>query len=281
MKRLRLLVWNSRRALARSFAALPHDVFLLDAQNAGAVRRHRFDCIVFQHEADYLDGQYEFLTPAQRRLPRIYVEHEPPWEHPVDSRHVVTDADVLVVHLAAYNRLMWDHAYSRDPRGVRVIAPGIADPGPRYRGRLARAMALADARGRRAGSDLFAWARERIALDLLPAPSFEHRVLLFPARQATPPVELIEAMAAGTPVAALATGEMPALVRDGENGLLDLDAERLLERTRALLADPALAARLGAAARRSALERFGLARFVADWNRLLAEVTGSVSQRAA
>jgi ADP-heptose:LPS heptosyltransferase len=29
----------------------------------------------------------EILTEAQRRLPRIYLEHDPPREHPTDTRH--------------------------------------------------------------------------------------------------------------------------------------------------------------------------------------------------
>jgi hypothetical protein len=44
---------------------------------------------------------------------------------------------------------------------------------------------------------------------------------------------------------------------------------------RGLLSDPAEAARLGEGARRTALERFNIGRFVEDWNRVFAEVTNT------
>src|SRR5213595_826895 len=37
-----------------------------------------FDCILFQTNKNYLVDQYELLTESQRRLPRIYLEHDPP-----------------------------------------------------------------------------------------------------------------------------------------------------------------------------------------------------------
>ena len=49
--------------------------------------------------------------------------------------------------------------------------------------------------------------------------------------------------------------------------------DRLRDGLRALLADPALAAETGKRAREAALARYGLHRFLADWDRLLAEVT--------
>jgi hypothetical protein len=45
---------------------------------------------------------------------------------------------------------------------------------------------------------------------------------------------------------------------------------------RALLADPVLARRVGEAGRRTALERFAIGRFVADWDRLLRSLCGPV-----
>jgi glycosyltransferase involved in cell wall biosynthesis len=48
--------------------------------------------------------------------------------------------------------------------------------------------------------------------------------------------------------------------------------DALAAAARALVADPDLARAQGEVARRHALERFGLARFLADWDRLLEEV---------
>ncbi len=49
---------------------------------------------------------------------------------------------------------------------------------------------------------------------------------------------------------------------------------------KALIADPGEARRLGEAARRSAHERFDIARFAADWNRAFLDVAG-LSRAAA
>jgi glycosyltransferase involved in cell wall biosynthesis len=73
-------------------------------------------------------------------------------------------------------------------------------------------------------------------------------------------------MTIGMPVVALATTELPAVIQHGETGLISNDFDELLDGMRMLLARPDEAARIGANARRVALERFGLARFGADWN---------------
>jgi hypothetical protein len=37
-----------------------------------------FDCVLFQSRRNYLHDQYEILSAAQQRLPRVYLEHDPP-----------------------------------------------------------------------------------------------------------------------------------------------------------------------------------------------------------
>src|SRR4051812_32150378 len=49
---------------------------------ADAVRRMEFDCILFQTNRNYLHDQFEILSEQQRRLPKIYLEHDPPWASP-------------------------------------------------------------------------------------------------------------------------------------------------------------------------------------------------------
>src|SRR5215831_9475246 len=75
---------------------------------AEAVRDLELDCILYQTCSNYLVDQYQILTPAQRRLPRIYLEHDPPQEHPTDMRHWVDEEEVLLVHVTPFNALMWD-----------------------------------------------------------------------------------------------------------------------------------------------------------------------------
>ena len=70
---------------------------------------------------------------------------------------------------------------------------------------------------------------------------------------------------------ALAATAAPEAVPAGA-GLVTADVDTLATAARALAADPGLARAQGDVARRHALERFGLARFLADWDRLLEEV---------
>jgi glycosyltransferase involved in cell wall biosynthesis len=78
-------------------------------------------------------------------------------------------------------------------------------------------------------------------------------------------------MQLGMPVVALATTEAPEAIRNGA-GVISTRVDRLAEAARAFLAEPERAREAGQAARRSALERFGLRRFLDDWDRVLAEV---------
>jgi starch synthase len=69
---------------------------------------------------------------------------------------------------------------------------------------------------------------------------------------------VLEAMASGTPVVCSRVGGVPEIVEDGVTGFLvePGDVGELRERLHELLGDRALAARMGAAARERALERF-------------------------
>jgi glycosyltransferase involved in cell wall biosynthesis len=71
-------------------------------------------------------------------------------------------------------------------------------------------------------------------------------------------LSVLEAMASGTPVVASRTGGLPELVRDGETGFLVTpgDVPELRDRLDRVLGDPALARRMGSAARELVLDRF-------------------------
>jgi glycosyltransferase involved in cell wall biosynthesis len=73
-------------------------------------------------------------------------------------------------------------------------------------------------------------------------------------------------MSIGMPVVALATTALPEVIQDGVNGYISTDPDVLVDRMRALIADPELARTLGQRARETARERFGLDRFRADWD---------------
>src|ERR1041385_241892 len=144
MRRLRILTWAARADYLRSLANTSHDFLVVSADQsrsdhggpahnlhpigADEARRQKIDLILFQRPRHYLDEQYEILGPAQRRAPKVYLEHEPPRDHARESRHVVSDTDVVVVHVAHFNRLMWDHGRTQ----TRVIEPGVPEPEARY-----------------------------------------------------------------------------------------------------------------------------------------------------
>jgi glycosyltransferase involved in cell wall biosynthesis len=81
-------------------------------------------------------------------------------------------------------------------------------------------------------------------------------------------LSLIEAMHLGMPVVAVAATEVPHAVPQSA-GFVSTDAGVLADGVRALMADAALARRMGKNARRWALRRYSLTRFLRDWDLLL------------
>lgn len=259
---------------------------------AEAVQDQQLDCILFQSRRNYEHDQYEILSEAQRRLPRVYLEHDPPREHPTDTRHPVDDPGILLVHVTQFNNLMWDSG--RTP--TCVVEHGVTIPdGVRYTGELPRGIVVINGlhwRGRRLGADLFQRWRAHVPLDLvgmeadrldglgelpleeLPAFAARYRFFCNPIRYTSLGLAVCEAMMAGLPIIALATTEMVTVVENGVSGYVHTDEARLLASMHALIADPALACRLGQGARRCAEERFNIERFARDWSNVFALVTG-------
>ena len=84
---------------------------------------------------------------------------------------------------------------------------------------------------------------------------------------------LVEALAAGVPVVAMAVDGVSEVVRDGENGFLvaPQDVEGVATRVAAILADDALRARLAARAG-DGLEEFGREAMVRQQEELYREL---------
>ena len=269
-----------------------HDMPVDEAKHA------RFDCVLFQDDHHYFEDQFRYLTDAQRRLPRIYLEHDPPRESPTDTRHPVDDPEVLLVHVTAFNDLMWDSG--RTPR--RIVEHGVIDPGVCYTGTLGRGIVIVNNlmhRGRRLGADIFQSVRTQVPLDLIgmetqesgglgevlhrdmPAFVSRYRFLFNPIRYTSMGLAVIEAMMCGVPVVGLATTEMATAIEDGRSGFVDTDVRKLIAHMRTLIADPALAWRLGEGARTAALRRFGIQRFIDDWLKAFAWVTDKRAAKSA
>lgn len=262
------------------------------------LRDEPIDLVVLQrpHELD-LVREWTVRVPG-RDLPAIYLEHNAPEPHPVASVHPLGDrTDIPLVHVTHYNRLFWDTG--RTP--TRVIEHGVVDPGPRYTGELAAAAVVINEprrRGRMVGTDLVERFAAEAPVDLFGMEDGEvagttrlgdvpqaamhdelarRRVYVHPMRWTSLGLSLIEAMHLGMPVVAVAATEVPRAVPAGA-GVVSADPDELLAGIRHYLAEPEAAHLAGKAARSAALERYGLARFLADWDRAFAEVTQEVTR---
>jgi glycosyltransferase involved in cell wall biosynthesis len=258
------------------------------------------DCIIFQRPSQYLVDQHELLTAEQRELPRIYIEHDPPQEHPTDTRHPIDDPDVLLVHVTHFNRLMWNSG--RTP--TVVIEHGVeTHPDIAWTGELERGIVSVNnlkRRGRRLGADIYEAVREQVPLDLigmgsldmpggmgevlhaqLPAFVSRYRFFFHPIRYTSLGLAVCEAMMCGLPVVAPATTEIGTVIKNGVHGFADTSVERLVDGMRELIRHPSLARQLGQAARACAEERFSLGRFQRDWSDALARATGRAASPLA
>ena len=230
-------------------------------------------------------------------VPAVFLEHNTPKESVPNTRHPFADSDVPVVHVTHLNALLWD--CGRTP--TRVVEHGLADPGRRYDGSLDHLAFVVNEPVRRwrvTGTDLLprfaplAVDAFGIDGDLLPAALGDQPGVAF-AGNLTPDelrdalvrrraylhlnrwtslgLSLIEAMLLGLPVVVLDT-TAAALTVPPVAGAISPDPDVLVAAARRLLADPDEARASGLAAREAALARHGLARFLADWDRVFEEV---------
>ncbi|HYE53942.1 MAG TPA: glycosyltransferase family 4 protein [Chitinophagaceae bacterium] len=253
--------------------------------SATEVKYLELDCIIFQTNKNYLVDQYDILSHEQRQLPRIYLEHDPPRQHPTDTQHAVNDPDILLVHVTQFNRLMWDCGGTP----CCVIEHGVTDSGARYTGTIEKGIVVINnlpQRGRICGFDIFRELRKEVPLDLIgmgteaygigevlhpDLPQFVSRYRFFfnPIRYTSLGLAVCEAMMMGMPVVGLATTEMTTVIRNGMNGYVHTDPANLVRKMKTLLNNYDLASAMGKAARRTALERFNIKRFTADWERIV------------
>jgi hypothetical protein len=236
-------------------------------------------------------------------VPAVYVEHNTPAGPAVATRHHLADRrDITVVHVTHFNALVWDTGVAP----TTVVEHGVPDPGPLYTGERPRIAAVVNEPVRRwrvagtdvllglaarlpvevygmgmtalaeraaeAGADLAGHLHEDVRQSELHPRLGQARAYLHPYRWTSLGLSLVEAMTIGMPVLALATTAAPESVPP-DAGVVSSDPERLAAAARAWLADPDEARERGAAARTHALQRFGTARFLSDWQHVLTEVT--------
>jgi hypothetical protein len=275
----------------------PPSVIELTPEDAASAE---VDVVILQrpHELERLARDWLGGRAPGRDVPAVYVEHNAPQGRIADMRHPAADRDDLVVcHVTHFNDLFWDTGTTP----TRVVEHGVIDPGYRYTGELARSAVVineARRRGRVTGTDLLtrlaraapidlfgmdaAGVRQRTngaavrSIDDVPQDALHdemalRRLYLHPIRWTSLGLSLIEAMHLGMPVVALATTEAPDAVPAGA-GVVSTRVDALAAAVRDYVAEPDRARESGLAARAGALERYGLRRFLADWDDLLEEV---------
>jgi glycosyltransferase involved in cell wall biosynthesis len=228
-------------------------------------------------------------------IPAVYVEHNTPGGDVPYTRHQLAGrTDIPIAHVTAFNALMWDTGIAP----VSVIDHGIVDPGHHYLGDLPQMGACINdpvRRGRAVGTDLLVELADKVPVELYgiradqlvarglrthesPPQHDMHRMLarcagyVHTARWTSLGLSLLEAMHLGVPVVAVAATEVPRAVPPGTGVLVSSPAE-LRSACSRLLDDPAEARELGLRGREHALVKYGLGRFLEDWDQLLARVT--------
>ena len=252
------------------------------------VRDLSFDCILFQTLKNYETDQYEILSEGQRALPKIYLEHDTPRQHAVNSKHLMQDPEVTLVHVTHFNQLMWDNGSVR----TKVIEHGVTNHGVPYTGELERGIVVINnlpSRGRTLGLDIFLKVREQIPLDLVgmgtgdlglgevlhpQLPEFISRYRFFfnPIRWTSLGLAVCEAMMSGVPIVGLATTELASVITNGTTGYIHTNINYLIDRMKGLLADRQLARSIGAGGARVAAEKFSIQRFTSEWHDLFSQV---------
>ena len=306
-KPLNILTWCVQESYLYYLSQIPHNLFLPVLQErsgdyrgkgtcfdwgenvieipADQIRGISLDCILFQRPSHFLSEQYFLLSEEQRELPCLFLEHEPPQEHPTNMRHCVDSPQVLLIHTSPFNQLMWDNGKCF----TSVIEHGISLPRHlQFTGEIEKGIALMPSRNfspRKSGTDIFERIRKKIPVDVLDPGNrashkgmshwefLEHisryRFFFNPRRYGSLDLTLCEAMALGMPVVALSTTDLSSIVHHQFNGYAGTNIDELISIMDSLLNSRELALEVGNRARQSAGKRFRIGRFIDDWNKAL------------
>jgi glycosyltransferase involved in cell wall biosynthesis len=302
---MNILLWHVHGSWTTAFVQGKHRYLVpvndaRDEWGRGRARTFDWPSSVEEHPLDEIHDVDIAIVQRPRELdlvpphvPVVYVEHNTPKGDVPATRHPMADRDdLLIAHVTHFNELFWDTGGTR----TTVIEHGVVEPAARWTGEQERLAIVTNEpvrRGRVTGTDLFGRFTPVAPLDVfgmgvagLPGdrittyddpPQHEmheqiarRRAYLHLCRWTSLGLSLIEAMQIGMPVLALATTEAIAAVPP-DAGVLSTRVGTLVEAAQWLLDEPAAAARLGARARQAALTRYGLDRFLADWDQLLEE----------
>jgi hypothetical protein len=257
------------------------------------------DVVVLQRTEEIAECERLLGRTPGRDLPAVFLEHNTPRRDIVGTVHPLAgQTEIPVIHVTHFNELFWDSGDAR----TRVIEHGIVDPGYLYTGELEQLAAVINEpvrRGRITGTDLLpAFARVAplevfgmgtdglatalglgpaelrsggdLPMDRLHERLGRSRAYVHPLRWTSLGLSLLEAMHVGLPVLVLATTEAARAVPSGA-GAISTDVSDLVGMAARLIEDPDEARTRGLVAREAALARYGLARFLADWDDVLGQ----------
>jgi hypothetical protein len=319
---VRILIWHLHGSWLTSFVQGPHDYLVPVTPDRGPfglgrartwdwpasvgevtpaqLRDAPVDVVVLQRPEELTLAAAWLGRVPGRDVPAVYVEHDAPTGPAAATPHPMAAQGLTIVHVTQFNANYWDCGRS----AVAVIEHGMADPGARWTGEVARAAVVINdplTRGRTVGTDLLAGFAahapldvfgmrvtglgralsltaeqcreyEDLPQDLLHEQLARRRVYVHPFRWTSLGLSLIEAMYLGMPVVVLAATEAPRAVPPAA-GAISTDLTELHAAVRRFTRDPQAARAAGLAARDAACARYGLKRFLHDWDQLLQEVT--------
>ncbi len=264
----------------------------------GQLAAEDIDVVVLQrpHELE-LFQRWAGRALGRRGVPAVYVEHNTPrgdvndWTHPLAA-----GTDIPIVHVTQFNAMVWDNGLAP----AVVIEHGVPDYGYQYIGRLdSLAVAVNEPvrRWRVAGLDLVQRIARHVPVGVygmgadqladrfgtglaatgdlsqkeLHARTAEHLAYLHSCRWTSLGLSLVEAMTLGCPVLVIAATAAAEAVPP-QAGVVSSDPDVLARAALRWQTDRSEARERGLAAREHALHRFGLPRFLDEWNRTLKEV---------
>jgi hypothetical protein len=301
---VRILLWHVHGAWTTAFVHGSHQYLIPTLPDRGPDGRGRAQTYTWPRSAVEVTPERAARAEVRwlggrrpgRDLPAVYLEHNAPQGTIDGMRHPAADRpDLHLVHVTHFNQLFWDAGTTP----TRVIEHGVVDPGERWSGTVERAAVVINEpsrRGRVTGTDLLGRLAAAVPIDLFGIGServgdgdrvrahgdlphdrrlldelARRRLYLHPVRWTSLGLSLLEAMHLGMPVVGLATTEVVEAVPP-EAGLLSTRVDTLADAAAELLRDPERARVMGKAARTAALARYGLRRFLGEWDQFLEEV---------
>lgn len=254
------------------------------------VKELDLDLILFQSNYPsfniFKKDRFTIFSKNQQELPKIYLEHDPPRKHPTDTKHIVDDPNILIVHVTNFNNLMWDNNNSE----TRVIEHGVTlSKKVPYKGDLERGVVIVNnlkKRGRRLGLDIYKTVKKEIPLDLIGMNSKElggvgdisydrmpdflsrYRFVFYPIRYTSLGLSLCESMMVGLPVIGLGTTELVTVIKNGVSGFIDTDVNSLIKKMKFLLDNKNYAEKLSIEVKKVAEKRFNIERFINEWEQV-------------